>query len=219
MKNRIEISGLVTYGELKNALPATGAGKVPGVRQLPRNAGLLLRRKTESGIIEIYDNGFFVYEECGRQTVYGVDRCERREIYGGGKCTDGEKDPDFGPYPWEIILEAAGTVRLAHNGERREEYREEISIDAPESRNNPELSVRPEHEKREKEEELAAWRAAGIEKMKQAMEKPTARQKEIAMMYFRDGKTQAEIAAEIGRTQAYVSKTIRRYREIVRENL
>ena len=51
------------------------------------------------------------------------------------------------------------------------------------------------------------------------MEKPTARQKEIAMMYFRDGKTQAEIAAEIGRTQAYVSKTIRRYREIVRENL
>ena len=118
----IDLSGITTYGELKNALPSTGTCRVPGINQLRKRANLLLRRETESGIIEIFDNGFFTFEECGRPTVYGVDRCERRETYTySGKRVGNEEDPDFSPYPWEMILESAGTARLAHNSESREE--------------------------------------------------------------------------------------------------
>ena len=82
----IDLSTITTYGELKKALPTTGLIRVPGINQLRRRATLILRRETGSGTIEIYDNGFFVFEECGRQTVYGVDRCERPETYNNNGC-------------------------------------------------------------------------------------------------------------------------------------
>ena len=149
----IDLSGITTLGELKNALPSTGNGRVPGINQLRKKANMLLRRETGSGIIEIYDNGFFTFEECGRPTVFGVDRCERPETYSySGKKESGMENQDFSPYPWDIILESAGCARLAHNADSRDEYQSEISMDAPESENNIQLSVRPEHEIREEEE-------------------------------------------------------------------
>ena len=104
----IDLSGITTLGELKNALPSTGNGRVPGINQLRKKANMLLRRETGSGIIEIYDNGFFTFEECGRPTVFGVDRCERPETYSySGKKESGMENQDFSPYPWDIILGAA----------------------------------------------------------------------------------------------------------------
>lgn len=214
----IDLSGVSTFGELKQRLPGTGNGRVPGINQLRKKATVVLRKETPSGVIEIYDNGFYTFEECDNLTVFAVDRCERPETYTySGRKEAGMETQDFSPYPWDLILESAGSARLAHNADSRDEYQSEISMDAPESENNPAFSVKPEHEIREEEENAAAWRAHRIEMMKQAMEKPTERQREIAMMYFRAHKTQEEIAAEIGKSQQYVSKTINRYQEIVNQ--
>ena len=52
-----------TYGELKSLLPSTGTGRVPGINKLRDTAVIVLRAKTESGIVEVYDNGFYTYTE------------------------------------------------------------------------------------------------------------------------------------------------------------
>ena len=198
----IDLSGITTYGELKNALPSTGTCRVPGINQLRKRANMLLHRETESGIIEIYDNGFFTFEECGRPTVYGVDRCERRETYTySGKRVANEEDPDFSPYPWEMILESAGTARLAHNSESREEYQEEISIDAPESENNIALSVRPEHEIREEEEAAAIRKAEMLTAMREGLKGLKPRQIEILELRYGKGLTFEEIGELMGITK------------------
>ena len=190
----IDFSAIITYGELKKALPTTGLIRVPGINQLRHQATLILSRETGSGSIEIYDNGFFVFEECGRQTVYGVDRCERPETYNNnGGAGSGDKVPDFGPYPWEMILEAAGAARLAHNSESREGYQSEISLDAPASENNIAFSVMPEEEAREKEEEEAARRYEMIRKLGSGLEVLKPRQREIILLRYVEKLTFEEI--------------------------
>jgi len=192
--NTIDLSAITTYGELKKALPTTGLIRVPGINQLRRRATLLLRRETGSGSIEIYDNGFFVFEECGHQTVYGVDRCERPETYNNnGSTCGGDEAPDFEPYPWEMILEAAGAARLAYNGESREDYRSEISLDAPASENNIAFSVMPEDVVQEKKEEEAARRCEMIWKLGSGLEALKPRQREIIMLRYVKQLTYEEI--------------------------
>ena len=201
----IDFTQITTYGELKNALPSTGDGRVPGINQLRKKATLVLRKETESGIIEIYDNGFFIFEECSHPTVYGVDRCERCETYTyNSKWTESQYTQNFDPFPWEIILESAGTARLSHNSDSREEYQQEISIDAPESENNIALSVLPEHEILEKDEAAAEWRKRRLARLRKSMEKLTDRQREVVMLYYVDGMTQEEIAARLSVRQQSV---------------
>ena len=190
----IDLSTITTYGELKKALPTTGLIRVPGINQLRRRATLILRRETGSGTIEIYDNGFFVFEECGRQTVYGVDRCERPETYNNNGSTGaGDEAPDFEPFPWEMILEAAGAARLAHNSDSRQDYQSEISLDAPASENNIAFSVMPEDEVREKEEAEAARRREMIRSMGRGLEMLKPRQREIIILRYVEQLTFEEI--------------------------
>lgn len=210
----IDLSGIATFGELKALLPSTGTGRVPGFNQLRERAVCLLSKETASGTIEIFDNGFYIFRECERETVYGVDRCEWPSTYTeDGK---GSKKPlDFSPYPWELILESAGSARLAHNADSREEYRGEISIDTPESENNIALSVRPEHEIREEEEGMAEWHAAKIKTMKAALEKLTEKQRSIMMLDRVDGLTQEQIAERLGISR----RTLREHLEAIEKKL
>ena len=97
---------ITTYGELKNALPSTGTRRVPGYKQLREQANLFIRKKTETGAIEVYDNGYFTFMTCDQRTVYGVDRCDSSALYQG--IVGGGRKQDFDGCPWEIILEAAG---------------------------------------------------------------------------------------------------------------
>ena len=205
----IDFSTITTYGELKKVLPSTGTSRVPGINQLRKKAVLLLHRETESGIIEIYDNGFFSFEECGSLTVYGVDRCERQETYSySGKRIAGEEDPDFSPYPWEMILESAGTSRLNHNSESREQSYSEISIDAPESEDNPVLSVKPEHEIQEEEEDARERRQRKCEKVAREYTRLREDQKQLIDMYFIRKMRQEDIARILGIDQGSVSRRI-----------
>ena len=97
----MDLEQIVSYGELRDALPGTGKGRVPRLNQLKKMARVVLHRKTASGVIEIYSNGFFSFEECGRVIVYGVDRCERPETYTcNGKKEAGMEKLDLGEYPW-----------------------------------------------------------------------------------------------------------------------
>ena len=198
----INLSDITTYGELKNALPSTGTGRVPGINQLRKKANVLLRRESESGIIEIYDNGFFTFEEGEKLTVFGVDRCERPETYTySGKKEAGMENQDFSPYPWDLILEAAGCARLSHNQENRETYQEEYSLDAPESENNIAFSVKPEHEIREEEEDEELRKALMLSALRKGLEGLKPRQVEILKLRYIEDLTFEEIAQKMGITK------------------
>ncbi len=193
----IDISSITTYGELKALLPSTGTSRVPGINQLRKKAVCLLNKETASGTIEIFDNGFYIFMECGNWTVYGVDRCEWPSTYTeDGK--GGKQPQDFSRFPWELILESAGSARLAHNGESREEYQSEISIDAPESENNIALSVRPEHEIREEEEDMAERKSVMLSAMKEGIKKLKPRQQEILVLRYGEELTFEEIGKRMG---------------------
>ena len=195
----IDLSNISTYGELKALLPSTGTGRVPGVNQLRKKAVCLLSKKTASGWVQIFDSGFYIFRECERETVYGVDRCEWPSTYtDDGK---GSKKPlDFSPYPWDLILESAGSARLVHNSDSREVYQGEISIDAPESENNIALSVRPEHEIREEEEDMAERKSVMLSAMKEGIKKLKPRQQEILVLRYGEELTFDEIGKRMGIT-------------------
>ena len=215
----INLSNITTYGELKNALPTTGTGRVPGINQLRNRAKVLLRRDTGGSVIEIYDNGFFTFEECDKLTVFGVDRCERPEMYTySGKREVGMEKQDFGPYPWDIILESAGCARLSHNQDSREEYQEEYSLDAPGSENNVAFSVKPEHEIREEEEAAAEYKAARLARLRKSMKKLTDRQRQILNLYYVEELTQEEIADRLGIRQQSVLDVLKAGRKKMQKN-
>lgn len=197
---------ITTFGELRNALPSTGDRRVPGYKQLRENkkTKLFMKKETATGAIEIYDNGFFILEECGRSTVYGVDRCADMKTYdrfAKSRITD-----ELDPYPWDLILASAASSRLDHNCESREESQSEISIDAPESENNPALSVRPEHEKREEEETIQIYREERMQKMKTIYSGLTDKQREAVLLKRVEKLNQEEIAARMGLSRTAIRK-------------
>lgn len=210
----IGLSGIITFGELKNALPSTGTTRVPGVKQLKKKASVLLRKVTETGSIEIYDNGFFTYEEFEKVTVFGVDRCECPELYSySGRKEQvgkerGRKMEDFSEYPWDLILVSAGEARLYHNADSREEYQSEISMDAPESENNIVFSVKPEHEIREEEEEERIRRKRRNDGIAKEYANLRNDQKKLIELYFIKKMHQEDIARELGVDRTAVTHRI-----------
>lgn len=202
-----DFTSIITYGELKRVLPLTGNRKVPGINQLRRMSKVIFHMKTSSGIINIYANGFFTFEECGHTTVYGVDRCERPDTY--SRHTSDKNLLDLSNYPWDMLLETAGSARLAHNFDSREEYQADISIDAPESENNLALSVRPDYEMREEEEELTKWYHNKIKKLEKSFKNLTEKQKKIIILERIEGLTQEQIAKRLGISRSTVREQLR----------
>ena len=186
----MKIDSNTTFGELRNALPSTGNRRVPGVKQLRGKADLLLKKDTASGTIEIFDNGFFIFDECGKSTVYGVDRCASMKTY-DSYAKSGMTD-ELDPYPWDLILESAASARLGHNFESREQSQSEISFDAEESQNNPALSMRPEHEIREEEEAAVKYRRDKYQKMGSIYEGLTEKQRQAIVLKRVEKLTQEE---------------------------
>lgn len=183
-----------TFGELKRLLPSTGTGRVPGINKLKETAAVVLHAKTESGIVEVYDNGFYTYKEDGHITVYAVDRCNVLEWY---SCT-GEKftseDANVSELPWTMPLEIAGYNRLEHNGDSRQESKADYSLNAPASDNNLLFSVRPEHEIREEREHEEETRQKRIALVREAVNMLTPKQKSILILVYLQDMTQEEVA-------------------------
>ena len=216
----MDLEQIVSYGELRDALPGTGKGRVPRLNQLKKMARVVLHRKTASGVIEIYSNGFFTFEECGRVTVYGVDRCERPETYTcNGKKEAGMEKLDLGEYPWEVILESAGSARLDINAENRHMYQKDLSTDVPEAENNIAFSVPPEHERRETEEAEANRKEEMLGAMREALKKLDPRQAEILQLRYGEGLTYVESGNRMGITKGTAHVNCERAMKSVRKEL
>ena len=183
-----------TFGELRELLPGTGTARVPGINKLKENAAVILRAKTETGFVEVYDNGFYTYKEDGHITVYAVDRCTVLEWYSctGEKFTS--KDADVSSLPWTMPLEIAGYNRLEHNSDSRQESKADYSLNAPASDNNLLFSVQPEHEIQEEREHEEEARQKRVALVREALKTLTSKQKEILILVHLKNMTQEEVA-------------------------
>ena len=193
---------IITYGELKKTLPATRGTRVPGYMQLQEMAHLFLEKDIETGILKVYDNGFFIFESSGQRTVFGVDRCDEKGLY--GDITGIDEDWDFDSYPWEVILEAAGSRRINDSIEYREFYRSVISLDEPGVENDIVFSVKPEHELKEEENDIAAMRTEKRRKMISVFRNLTDKQREVFVLKYMEHLTQDEIAEKTGLSRSAV---------------
>lgn len=206
-----------TFGELKKLLPDTGKERVPGIAQLRENAAVVLHAKTGSGIVEVYDNGFYTYMENGHITVYAVDRCtvlEWRSCTGEVLTSEGANVSEL---PWTMPLEIAGTNRLEHNSDSRQDSRSDFSLNAPASANNLKFSVRPEHELLEEAQVEAERRKKRILQVRSLLGQEKPRRRRIIELYYFSQKTQSEVAAIIGVSQQYVQKTLTAFSERIKK--
>ena len=206
-----------TFGELKMLLPRTEGCQIPRIETLIATAKIVLRGKTSQGIILVFDNGFYCCTEEGRATVYGVDRCTRltwRFCNDESKTVEGK---DVENLPWAMPLEIAAANRLDNNKEGAQRKKVVISLDSPESKNNPLFSVRPMNELveiKQVEEFNRWWRNRQVQL---ALEKEKPQHRRMISMYGYDGKTQKEIAAEMGVSQQAVQQIIDRFRDRLRK--
>ena len=193
-----DVYQVTTFGELKLLLPSTGTGRVPGITKLRETAVVVLHARTESGVLEVFDNGFYTYMENGHATVYAVDRCNVLEWYSctGEKLTS--KDANVSELPWTMPLEIAGYNRLEHNNDSRQDSKADYSLNAPASDNNLLFSVRPAHELQEEAREELEYRAKRVSQVKKALNSLTKRQREILLMFYVDRLTQEAIAERTG---------------------
>jgi len=201
---------ITTYGELLQALPSTGNGRVPGIRKLTETASVVLRVKNAWCYMEVYDNGFYTYMEEDRITVYAVDRCSVLKWH---SCTDEvltSEEVDLAGLPWSIPLEIAGTNRLNHNRDSREESKSEYSLNSPASENNPVFSVLPEQDRREREESENEYRLARNRLIAKEYESLTNRQKMLIDLFFVKKMHQKDIALLMNDEQSNISHKLRR---------
>lgn len=203
-----DVYQVTTFGELKQLLPSTGTGRVPGITKLRETAVVVLHARTESGVLEVFDNGFYTYMENGHATVYAVDRCNVLEWY---SCT-GEKltseDANVSELPWTMPLEIAGSNRLEHNSDSRQDSRSDFSLNSPASANNLKFSVRPEHEIREECEEQAHNRACKNRMIAAEYSKLRPRQKKLIRMVFFEKMRHEDVAAALGIDRTSVSHSV-----------
>ena len=91
-------------------------------------------------------------------------------------------------------MEIAGYNRLEHNGDSRQESKNDYSLNAPASDNNLLFSVRPEHEIREELESEEKARQKRIALVREALKTLTSKQKEILILVHLKNMTQEEVA-------------------------
>ena len=105
-------------------------------------------------------------------------------------------------------LEIAGSNRLEHNSDSRQDSRSDFSLNSPASANNLKFSVRPEHEIREECEEQAHNRACKNRMIAAEYSKLRPRQKKLIRMVFFEKMRHEDVAAALGIDRTSVSHSV-----------
>ena len=183
--------------------------KTPTPKKLRETAGNPVAK--EEGCL-VYANGYCVYTNCTGSTVMFVPGCKSFTYrFNGladsetGFLTDHQdiSEEEFCALPWHIALTVRGDHRIEYNsfnraGDRKRERQEDDGDDEKQTekkvyRYNPGYHF---------ESPEAAY--IRKETIREALSKLTEKQKEVYLLYHRDGYTQAEIAEMVGLTQKAV---------------
>ena len=224
MNNTAVITAETTLGELLTMFSFADKPKMPTAKALYEEAGEPIAEFCDC---TLFSNGFAIYQNDTGRTVVWLPYC-RSFTYYFNKLRDAEKDTMSETYelpdgfleaqPWIIAVALIGDHRIeqncmnrtgsrkdttdydsADNGDKDGDTEEALAdpfrraVNGYDGRmgENPQDAV----ERRETREEMLA--------------EMTDKQREVFIMYFRDGLTQDEIAAELGIAKMSVNERLR----------
>ena len=185
----------------------------PGAKQLWNEYRRIAVKKIESGgEVEVYENGYAVYDNGNRRTVVWVPDCGSTTYYfaplreadkGRIKQKETVGEDVFGPIPWYHAIVIAGENSIEQN------------IDHPMSIGTvSEFAEIEEYAKPGQEwqcyahietPEEAFWKK---EAERERLEVLTEKQRRVYSLYFGQGYTQEEVASLLGISQPAVKKMI-----------
>ena len=210
VKPPICYSQVTTYAELRAHLPATEKKPVPGITQLRNTARSILHAQGKFGILEVYDNGFYTYSNSTHTAVIAVDRCNTLRDDDSPEDTITVPIEEYDPLPWQKALEFAGIYAISNNTCCREKAKVSLYLDAPAATDNIAFSTPPEHELLAQAEEAQELRAERILKVRNAMSRLTARQREILLLVHENRLTQDAAAEKAGLSRKSVRTHLER---------
>ena len=212
-----KITADTTFAELKAMVKDASQERTPvGKTLIKSGEPILIQVKEGSGIVTVYENGFFVYSEDGNHTARAVANCKvMKYLVAEGKPVE-VKEEDFQGLPFPIVLSQFGMVNLEDQKKKNDGYHHGISLDDDELRMEESLCVPDFTEELDKEKDI--WEKR-LEMLPEAMEKLTEKQREIIKLYFFDEIKQDQIAKSTGVSQPYVAKALKRGLEILEKNL
>ena len=225
MNNTPVITDKTTLGELLAMLDrADKAGKMPTPRELFETAGAPI---ADMNGCTLFSNGFAIYQNVTGRTVVWLPYCKSFTYY-FGKLRDSEKDTLTETYelpegfletqPWVIAVTLIGDHRVEANSMNRTGSRKDTTDfdsadnsdkdgDAEQALADPyrrafnwydgRMGENPQDavERRETREEMLA--------------DMTDKQREVFVLYYRDGMTQEEIARMLGVSKMSVNERLR----------
>lgn len=225
MNNTPVITDKTTLGELLAMLDlADKAGKMPTPRELFETAGAPI---ADMNGCTLFSNGFAIYQNVTGRTVVWLPYCKSFTYY-FGKLRDSEKDTLTETYelpegfletqPWVIAVTLIGDHRVEANSMNRTGSRKDTTDydsadngdkdgDAEQAMADPyrrafnwydgRMGENPQDavERRETREEMLA--------------DMTDKQREVFVLYYRDGMTQEEIARMLGVSKMSVNERLR----------
>ena len=215
-QNTVIITEETTLGELLAILgPITKADKIPSAKKLREEAGDPIA--VSDGCL-VYANGYAVYDNGSGRTVMWLPDCTNftyrfnklKDSEQGGDLKETETLPEglLESQPWVIAVTLLGEHRIENRSFHRKSDRKESKSlirgdneegDALEEQEEREDSLRKEYSWREEQfgenPETAYIRKETQEEMLAAM---TDKQREVFLLYYRDGFTQQQIAEKLG---------------------
>ncbi len=201
----------MTLRELMNrADKAAYTKQVPTVMALMESESpVITSEKMKDGIeATAFQNGYVIYQNGNRATVFSLADCRKAYVEVDQMNTEHALSFDtFADQPWQIRVFMEGERRLVHNSNNRRRFVGEISYDGfPEggecladSGLDP---LRMLCEMEEKEEEL--------QKLYDCLETLTESQRFILIESVVKGRTDLDVAREMGTSRENVSKSLRR---------
>ena len=200
-----------SFKQLKNAVGSTAGKKIPSAKSLRESeAEIVFTFEHGDVTINVFSNGFFIYECFGKETVSAVDRC-KKIIY---EYQDGEirkiDESEFRDGPCLIPLLMSGDERVAHNLDSYEWYWHEFSLNNDGTDWNEAAIVQgPEDAMLEGEDNAEALAL---------LDGLTVKQRQIINMFYVENMTQEEIALITKTSQQAVSRILGRAEKRLRKN-
>lgn len=212
--NTIDFSTMSLHA-LRAMLPSTEGVNTPSEIWIRENAGeILCSADFEGTTLNVYRNGFYTYTKDRHTSILRVDGFHqlRYSFQDGTGCVVDEAE----------YIESSYFIGLSVNGEnqwecnegKRRNYRHEFYIDGDGEDWNDGCAVpSAEDEIMEREDEREEH-----ERLRQAMDQLTNRQREIVILYYFQKLTQEEIAKRLGTSRPNITQTIKRCVDLLKKN-
>lgn len=212
INGNVTVNSTITFNELVERLgEVEKAAETPTSKKLRENAGDPIM-ETADGRIRAYSNGYAVYEnDCGR-TVLWIPDCESYTYRFQNKPSEDMGMTDtigadvFGEAPWFLAIMINGDHRVEDNMMNRSGSRKGTREEDENENGSREDSVKAKIARMMNVSEFGNPEEILIRKetVEEKLGRMTERQREVFLLYHKEGYTQQEIADMLGITQKAV---------------